>query len=173
MRVSVTGNRRSFCRTLKKLQKTTPKTENMLHMLLIAAELKKTWESGIFWWGTLRSEFSAKLEQQGHAGSDAAIILSSLQTPRAFIWLVGWVGELFVGALVFLFVWFLCFGRVWWVFFPFSCSVNPDSKDERSEEFRTKDTEEIRYCVRFSVQHWITNLNYEIMLLPTFLLSKI
>lgn len=73
---------------------------------------------------------------------------------------------------------FVCLVFVFWsvvggFFFPFSCSVNPDSKRERSEEFRTKDTEEIRYCVRFSVQHWVSNLNYEIMLLPTFLLSKI
>lgn len=57
-------------------------------------------------------------------------------------------------------------------FFPFSCSANPDSKGERSEQFRTKDVEQIRYCVRFSVWDWLTNLTDEILLLPTFLLSK-
>lgn len=62
---------------------------------------------------------------------------------------------------------FFCLG-----FFSFSCNVNPDSTGERSEQLSAKDLEEIWCCVRLSVWHGVTNLNDEIMLLPTFLQSK-
>lgn len=155
----VTGNRYSF-EELKKPQKNPNQRSEqaLVPMLWIVPELKETWGSGIFQWEALRSEFLGKLSQQGHAGLDAAVMLSSLQAARVFIWFVGWIWKGFVGIF-----WGFCLG-----FFSFSCSVNPDSTGKRSEQLSAEDLEEIWCCVRLSVWHGATTLSDEIMLLPTF-----